>query len=74
MASITCGDCRQTHRSVAEVKDCYAETAEQEAQAKAEWEGEARYERWLENGGAHAEVISWEAQEDDRRAAMGGIW
>ena len=38
------------------------------AQAQAEWEAEQRYEAWLENGGAHADVIAWEHQQDELRA------
>lgn len=36
--------------------------------ATAEAETERRYERWLEDGGPHAEQIAWEAREDERRA------
>ena len=55
--------------------DDWAQEQYEEAQAKAEYEAEQRYERWLEDGGVYADQIAWENQEDERRAAaFGSPW
>lgn len=65
MASIRCAHCKGTHASVAAVRDC----AHWELVAQDEYDADAAYERFLENGGVHAERISWEIEQDDLRAA-----
>lgn len=67
MASITCGHCRSTHGSVADVAQCAWNEAEAEWEAKND--PDAAYERFLENGGQHADRIAWEHQQDELRAA-----
>lgn len=47
-----------------ELEECLQAHAEQEAELAVE----ARYERWLEDGGPHAEVIAWEHEQDMLRA------
>lgn len=56
MPSILCGNCRQHHSSVADVRACHEATQEGHADQQAEM----RYERWLEDGGAHADIIQAE--------------
>jgi len=65
MASITCGHCRQTHHSVAEVGDCW----DMEQQAKAEQEAEGAWLRAAE----YDPVAQWETDQDELRAAMFGL-
>lgn len=44
MASITCGSCKATHASVAEVAECYNYAAEAAAEAAAERAAERYFE------------------------------
>lgn len=71
MGSITCGNCRNTHETAADVRACYAEAQEGHEQQQAELAAEQRYERWLEDGGAASERIQWESQQD---LAMEQAW
>lgn len=74
MPSIRCGNCRETHTSVADVRDCYAWSAEDEAQYQAEIAAEAAAERFYEEGPAH--LRGWEEAEAEERAwgGMEGGW
>jgi len=68
-ARIRCAHCKGRHETVAQVRDC----AHWEQVAEAEYDADAAYERFLENGGVHADRIAWEIAEDDRRAAAFGF-
>lgn len=39
-------------------------------EARAEAETERAYERWLEDGGAHSEIIAWENEQDRLREGL----
>lgn len=69
-ARIRCAHCKDRHATVAEVRSCAADEAEAGAY---EYDADAAYERFLENGGRHADQIAWEIAEDDRRAAAFGF-
>jgi hypothetical protein len=72
MASIRCGHCKATHTSVAQVAEC----ANQEAEAKWEYEMERAAERFWEEG-TEAQAMRYrdEVEQDERRAfAMAGIF
>lgn len=45
-----CGNCKSDHDKVDEVRDCYAQSEHDEAEAKAEAEMERRVERFFEEG------------------------
>lgn len=55
------------HDNVAEARECEAQDWDAHMEQQAELATEQRYERWLEDGGAHAAVIQHEHQEDERR-------
>lgn len=68
-----CGSCKGDHKTVADVRDCYAEAQYAEESAKAEAEAERRNEQWFEErGGAVDDPIEREkwAQEDEELAAL----
>lgn len=44
--------------------DEWAQDESDAAEARAEYEAELAAERWYENGGAHAEIIWWENEQD----------
>lgn len=68
MASITCGHCRQTHASVADVAQC----AWYEAEAKYEYELMQAEERYWESGTEAQQMqYAWEVEQDELRAAWG---
>jgi hypothetical protein len=56
------------HETVAEVRECVAEMARDEADARADYELMRREEAHWENGGRYAEQIADEAAEDLARA------
>lgn len=64
MASIKCGCCKAKHGSVQEVRECY----DYRDAVENEFDADAAYERWLEDGGPHAAQIRWEHEMDERRA------
>jgi hypothetical protein len=66
MASIRCAHCKGTHTNVEAVREC----AHWEQVAADEYDADAAYERFLENGGRHADQIAWEIQQDEMRAAF----
>lgn len=66
MARIRCAHCKATHDSVALVRECAAQ--EEEARWEAANDPDAAYERFLENGGRHADQIRWEHEQDELRA------
>lgn len=58
------------HVSVAAVRLCAqrrAEVVEEEQEVNPEYQAELAYERYLENGGRHAEAISADLEEERRR-------
>lgn len=64
MARIICGCCKERHGSAVAVRDCYAVRRYEEAEAQAEYDADAAYERWLEDGGPHAAAIAAEHDAD----------
>lgn len=77
MANILCGNCKQTHASAQDVRECYfdgfssqeAMDAYHEAEAKAEQEAEARAERFWEEGTWQQQAqYQWEVEQDERNA------
>lgn len=75
MSDVKCGHCGSRHATIARVQLCarrdWARRERErweEAEARAEYEAEQGYERWLEDGGAHSEVIAWENEQDRLRA------
>lgn len=71
MPSIKCGNCRGTHGSVVEVKDCYALAEHEEAQAKSEYEAELRNERYFEEGPESFRAMRF-AEEQEELLRTGG--
>lgn len=74
---IKCAHCKEHHDTVAQVRLCgqrdNARKALQRAadeDAAAEIDADARYERYLEDGGAHAAVIQWENEQDRLREGL----
>jgi hypothetical protein len=66
--SIRCAHCKGRHASVEDIRQCAEWEAYGHAEALAEYLAEVRYERWLEDGGAHADQIQWEHEQDRLRA------
>lgn len=69
MASIKCANCKNTHFSVDEVRECFwyetaAGQAYLDAQAKAEWEAERRAEQYWETRGVDTYTGSEEEARD----------
>lgn len=58
MASIKCGECKGTHDTVAEVKDCYAQAAAYEAQVEGEVYAEA-LSSWCAGGGDYVGGLTY---------------
>jgi hypothetical protein len=67
MARIRCAHCKDTHTSVAAVRQCAWE--EQEAAWEAANDPDAAYERFLESDPRYA----WECEQDELRAAAFGL-
>jgi hypothetical protein len=68
MARITCAHCKQTHATVAEVRECAYEQYEGEAQARAEHEAEMAIERYFEDRGWYEAAL-----QEEMEARMGVI-
>lgn len=66
MARITCGHCGDTHTSVAAVRDCFEDRAAWADLTSAVAAAEDAFERSLET----SDVVRWETEQDDRRAAL----
>lgn len=65
--SVKCGHCKSRHVYVSDVKEC----ADQEAEAKWEYEMELAAERYWEEGTpAQQAQYAWEAEQDERRFAF----
>ena len=64
---VKCWHCKSHHNTVAEVRECAAEMYDAIASQRAEIEAEMGYERWLEDGGPHADRLAWEQQQEDQR-------
>lgn len=65
------GEIDHAHDTVDEARVCMDHQSQIEAEEAAfqgAAEAEQAYERWLENGGAHADIIAWEHQQDELRA------
>jgi hypothetical protein len=60
-----CGNCRDRHATADTVRDCYAITRAEQAEAAAEAAAENAYERYLENRG-YDEAAAERAWEDAR--------
>lgn len=72
MPSIKCGNCHGNHESVAEVRDCYAETYQDEQNAKAEYEAELRNERFFEEGPESFQAARF-AEEQEEQMRLGPL-
>jgi hypothetical protein len=68
MSSIKCWECKGTHATVAEVKECHYAAQIDEAMAAAEAAAEMAAERFYEDGGSNGwmEAAAFEAWENAR--------
>lgn len=62
-----CGNCKGSHATVADVKACYGQSAEDEANAKAEAEMESRMERFWEEGTEAQQTARFMENERERQ-------